>query len=487
MTNLKIHFLKIIKTMKLIKNNILKIFFVLILFSSCQNKDMVETPNVIFILADDLGFADLSSYGSKMINTPNLDLMASQGALLNSYYSTQAVCSASRASILTGSYPNRIGFSGALGPNSKKGINPSEYLMSEMFKDKGYNTAIYGKWHLGDNKKFLPTNHGFDDFFGILYSNDMWPFHAEYPDSYPDLMLYDYDKPIEILTDQSELTMELTRKSISFIEKNKDNPFFLYLAHPQPHVPLFASSKFRGRSDHGLYTDVIEEIDHSLGLIMETLKKNNLDKNTVVVFTSDNGPWLSYGGHAGSTGIYREGKGTTWEGGQRVPCIVWYPNEIKPNSVVKTPLMGIDWLPTFAKITNASLSENKIDGKNIWENLTGKTDSDPHEALFFYYHKNSLHGVRHGDYKMYFPHRYRTLNGRTGRDDGSPIKYEYVNLLENELYNLKTDPSETINIINEFPVIAKKIIALADSKRKEIGDDLTNVIGIENREAGMID
>jgi arylsulfatase len=317
MTNLKIHFLKIIKTMKFIKNNILKIFFAFILFSSCQNKDMVETPNVIFILADDLGFADLSSYGSKMINTPNLDLMASQGALLNSYYSTQAVCSASRASILTGSYPNRIGFSGALGPNSKKGINPSEYLMSEMFKDKGYNTAIYGKWHLGDNKKFLPTNHGFDDFFGILYSNDMWPFHAEYPDSYPDLMLYDYDKPIEILTDQSELTMELTRKSISFIEKNKDNPFFLYLAHPQPHVPLFASSKFKGRSDHGLYTDVIEEIDHSLGLIMETLKKNNLDKNTIVVFTSDNGPWLSYGGHAGSTGIYREGKGTTWEGGQR--------------------------------------------------------------------------------------------------------------------------------------------------------------------------
>ena len=299
--------------------------------------------------------------------------------------------------------------------------------------------------------------------------------------------MYDYDKPIEVLTDQSDLTMELTRKSISFIEKNKDNPFFLYLAHPQPHVPLFASSKFRGRSDHGLYTDVIEEIDHSLGLIMETLKKNNLDKNTVVVFTSDNGPWLSYGGHAGSTGIYREGKGTTWEGGQRVPCIVWYPNEIKPNSVIKTPLMGIDWLPTFAKITNASLSENKIDGKNIWENLTGKTDSDPHEALFFYYHKNSLHGVRYGDYKMYFPHRYRTLNGKKGRNDGTPIKYEYVDLKENELYNLKTDPSETKNILNEFPEIVKKINALADNKRKEIGDDLTNVVGLENREVGMIE
>ena len=217
MTNLKNEFLIILKTMKFIKIVILKVFCVCLFFSSCQTKDVVQSPNVIFVLADDLGFADLSSYGSQMIKTPNLDLMATQGALLNSYYSTQAVCSASRASILTGSYPNRIGFSGALGPNSKKGINPSEFLMSEMFKQNGYNTAIYGKWHLGDNKKFLPTNHGFDDFFGILYSNDMWPFHAEYPDSYPDLMLYDYDKPVEVLTDQSDLTMELTRKSISFI------------------------------------------------------------------------------------------------------------------------------------------------------------------------------------------------------------------------------------------------------------------------------
>ena len=289
--------------MKFKSPNFFIILFILILFSSCKKDDTVNSPNVIFVLTDDLGFADLSSYGSKMINTPNIDSMASEGALLTSYYSTQAVCSASRASILTGSYPNRIGFSGALGPNSKKGINPNEFLMSEMFKQEGYNTAIYGKWHLGDNEKFLPTNHGFDDFFGILYSNDMWPFHAEYPNSYPDLMLYNYDKPVEVLTDQSDLTMELTRKSISFIEENKETPFFLYLAHPQPHVPLFASSKFNGRSDHGLYTDVIEEIDHSMGLIMNTLKENNLEKNTIVVFTSDNGPWLSYGEHAGSTGI----------------------------------------------------------------------------------------------------------------------------------------------------------------------------------------
>ena len=468
--------------MKLFKFTFLSL--IILLSFSCQKDDQNNAPNIVFILTDDLGFQDLSSYGSKIINTPNLDRLALEGALLKSYYSTQAVCSASRASILTGAYSNRIGFSGALGPNSKKGINPDELLLSEMLKEKGYKTAIYGKWHLGDNKKFLPTRHGFDDFFGILYSNDMWPFHAEYPNSYPDLMLYENENPIEVLTDQSNLTMDLTLKSIEFVNKNKDNPFFLYLAHPQPHVPLFASSKFNGRSKNGLYADVIEEIDNSVGMIMKAIRENDLDKNTIVVFTSDNGPWLSYGTHSGSTGIYREGKGTTWEGGQRVPCIVWYPMEIKANSEIHNPLMGIDWVPTFASVTKSKLSNNKIDGKNIWPTLTLESEEDPHEALFFYYHVNSLHGVRYGDWKMYFPHRYRTLNGKEGRDDGKPIKYEYVDLEEIELYNLKEDPSENKNVYNQFPNIANKIKALAEIKKREIGDDLTNIIGSENRPIG---
>ena len=465
------------------------ILFVACLFLviSCETKKETISPNIIFILTDDLGFEDLSSYGSKITTTPNLDKLAQEGALLNSYYSTQAVCSASRASILTGTYPNRIGFSGALRPNSKKGINPSELLLSEMLKENGYKTAVYGKWHLGDNKKFLPTRHGFDDFFGILYSNDMWPLHPQVPKSFPNLMLYEKEEPIEVLTDQSNLTIDLTLKSVEFINKNKDNPFFLYLAHPQPHVPLFASEKFNGRSENGLYSDVIEEIDYSVGEVMKALKNNGLEDNTIVVFTSDNGPWLSYGKHAGLTGIYREGKGTTWEGGQRVPCIVWYPKEIKPSSVISTPLMGIDWLPTFASVTSSTLSQNKIDGKNIWKTLTGLAKEDPHEALFFYYHTNSLHGVRYGDWKMYFPHRYRTLNGREGRDDGTPIRYEYVNLKEKELYNLKEDPSETKNVHDKFPEIVKKIELLADLKRREIGDDLTNVIGKENRPIGTIE
>ena len=453
---------------------------------SCDNKNKKITPNIIFILTDDLGFEDLSSYGSNITNTPNIDKLAKEGALLNSYYSTQAVCSASRASILTGSYSNRIGFSGALGPNSKKGINPNELLLSEMLKEKGYKTAVYGKWHLGDNEKFLPTRHGFDDFFGILYSNDMWPFHAEYPKSYPNLMLYDKETPTEILTDQSNLTMDLTSKSVKFINENKENSFFLYMAHPQPHVPLFASESFNGRSENGLYSDVIEEIDYSVGQVMKALKENDLEKNTIVVFTSDNGPWLSYGKHAGSTGIYREGKGTTWEGGQRVPCIVWYPNEIKSNTIISTPLMGIDWLPTFASLTKGRLSENKIDGKNIWKTLTKQSGKEPHEALFFYYHTNSLHGVRYGDWKMYFPHRYRTLNGRQGRNDGTPIKYQYIDLKEIELYNLIEDPSETNNVYDKFPEIVKKIELLAEIKRSELGDDLTNRIGSENRLIGTV-
>ena len=474
--------------MKVFKKTPLILFVAYFFFViSCETKNEIISPNIIFILTDDLGFEDLSSYGSKITTTPNLDKLAKEGALLNSYYSTQAVCSASRASILTGTYPNRIGFSGALRPNSKKGINPNELLLSEMLKENGYKTAVYGKWHLGDNKKFLPTRHGFDDFFGILYSNDMWPLHPQVPKSFPNLMLYDKEEPIEVLTDQSNLTIDLTLKSVEFINKNKDNPFFLYLAHPQPHVPLFVSEKFNGRSENGLYSDVIEEIDYSVGEVMKALKNNGLEENTIVVFTSDNGPWLSYGKHAGLTGIYREGKGTTWEGGQRVPCIVWYPKEIKPSSVISTPLMGIDWLPTFASVTSSKLSQNKIDGKNIWKTLTGLAKEDPHEALFFYYHTNSLHGVRYGDWKMYFPHRYRTLNGREGRDDGTPIRYEYVNLNEIELYNLKEDPSETNNVHDKFPEIVKQIKLLADIKRMEIGDDLTNVIGKENRPIGTIE
>ena len=294
---------------------------ILSLIFSCDRNN--NSPNIVFILTDDLGYGDLSSYGSENIETTNIDKLARDGVKLTSYYAAQPVCSASRGAILTGSYPNRIGIHNAFGPNSNSGINHDEYTLAEMLKENGYTTGIFGKWHLGSRKEFFPTNHGFDQFYGILYSNDMWRWHPEYPEGYPeDLLLYKNETPIKEITDQSNLTKDITSESIRFIEENKNSPFFLYIAHPQPHVPLFVSKDFEDITGNGLYADVITEIDYSVGRVLKSLEENGLSENTIIVFTSDNGPWLSYGDHSGSSGIYREGKGTTWEGGVRVPSII---------------------------------------------------------------------------------------------------------------------------------------------------------------------
>ena len=465
-------------------STLLSLFSLFFLLISCTNNKNTK-PNIVFILTDDLGYADLSSYGSKFIKTPFLDSMALDGAKLTSYYSPQAVCSASRAAILTGAYSNRIGINGAFGPKSPKGINEKELLISEMLKENGYSTGIFGKWHLGSAEQFNPTMHGFDEFFGILFSNDMWPFHPERPEDYDDLMLYRDKKPIETLVDQSDLTKRITDESIKFINKNKDNPFFLYIPHPQPHVPLFASQEFEGSTGKGLYADVISEIDFSVGRVLKALDKNGLTDNTIVIFTSDNGPWLSYGDHAGSSGIYREGKGTAWEGGQRVPCIVKYPKEITNGTLIDEPLMGIDWLPTLSSITNSKMSLNKIDGKNIWPLLTSETTKSPHQELYFYYNTNELHAVRSGDWKLYFPRSYRTLNGKSGGTNGIPVKYEQNTVYKNELYNLKSDPKETKNVILDFPEIVYKLEKMGENARYDLGDNLSGVIGTGNREVGL--
>ena len=466
--------------------NKLVILFFILTFLGCNNKSQ-EKPNIVFILTDDLAYADLSSYGSNEIETPFLDKLASDGVKLTSYYAAQAVCSASRAAILTGCYPNRLGISGAFGPKSKKGINPNEFLVSEMLKENDYKTGIFGKWHLGDAEKFLPTNHGFDEFYGILFSNDMWKFHPERPQDYPDeLMLYRNDNPIQPLIDQSDLTKNITDESIRFIEENKDNHFFLYIAHPQPHVPLFASNEFKGSTGNGLFADVISEIDFSVGRVMEALEKNNLTENTIIVFTSDNGPWLSYGDHAGSSGIFREGKGTAWEGGQRVPCIIKYPKEIKANTIIDEPVMGIDWMPTFSHITGSKLSENKIDGKNIWPLLTQKQKKSPHKELYFYYRQNELHAVRSGNWKLYFPRTYRSLNGKEGGKNGIPVKYDFNEVKSNELYNLKEDPGESINVYLQNIEKANELKKMGENARKELGDALTSRVGAGVRKIGTI-
>ena len=457
---------------------IIYLIILLVIFSCEKNNN---SPNIIFILTDDLGYGDLSSYGSETIKTTNIDKLAEDGVKLTSYYAAQPVCSASRAAILTGAYPNRIGIYNAFGPTSNSGINHDEYTLAEMLKDNGYKTGIFGKWHLGSIKEFFPTKHGFDEFYGILYSNDMWRWHPEYPEGYPqDLLLYRNETAIKEIVDQSNLTKDITTESINFIKKNKDQPFFLYIAHPQPHVPLFVSEDFTNITGKGLYADVVTEIDYSVGRIITYLEENDLSDNTILVFTSDNGPWLSYGDHSGSSGIYREGKGTTWEGGVRVPSIIKFPNGLKP-SIIDEPVMAIDWMPTFANITKSKLSQNKIDGKDIWPLLSGEVDKTPHKKLYFYYRVNELHSIRMNEWKIQFSRTYRSLNGREGGKDGVPVKYD-MNLIENnELYNLSSDPEEKINVYDRFPEIAKKMEKLGEEARIELGDNLLGVKGIENR------
>ena len=448
-----------------------------------------KQPNIILIFTDDQGYNDVGVFGAADIETPNLDQMANDGAKLTNFYAAQAVCSASRAGILTGTYPNRIGIHNAFMPDSKVGLNPDETTLAEMLKQKGYSTAIFGKWHLGDAKEFMPNKQGFDEYFGIPYSNDMWPLHPQQGPifDFGPLPLYENEKVLDTLTDQTNLTIEITERSVDFINRNKENPFFLYVPHPQPHVPLFVSDKFKGKSIRGLYGDVIMELDWSVGEIIKAVEKNGLTENTIVIFTSDNGPWLAYGNHSGSALPFREGKGTGWEGGQREPFIIKYPKEIKPGTTIEAPVMAIDILPSIAEITQASLPKKEIDGKSAWSLFTGKTDESPQEAYFFYYRVNELFGVRFGKWKLYFPHRYRTMKGQTLGKDGLPGKYKMIDLTEIELYNLELDESETTDVASANPNVVKTIQKLADNMRAKLGDSLLDIEGSDSRSPGRID
>src|SRR2546422_8412543 len=311
-------------------------------------------PNIVIILTDDQGYADVGAYGARGIKTPNLDRLAREGMRFTDFYVAQAVCSASRAALLTGCYPNRVGISGALGPNARHGLNPNEMTIAELVKQRGYATCIFGKWHLGHHPEFLPTRHGFDEYFGLPYSNDMWPRHPEAkPGTYPDLPLIEGDKIVQTNPDQTQLTTWYTEHAVRFIERNKDRPFFLYVAHNMPHVPLHVSDKFKGKSKRGLYGDAIMEIDWSVGQILAALNKNDLDEKTLVVFTSDNGPWLLYGNHAGSALPLREGKTTIFDGGVREPCIMRWPGQIPPGTACRELAATMDLLPTFARLAGA--------------------------------------------------------------------------------------------------------------------------------------
>ena len=464
---------------------------------SCQNNDASKEkvseenslPNIVIIFTDDQGYEDVGCFGSPSIKTPHLDKMAQEGVKLTNFYVTQGVCSASRSSLLTGCYANRFGVHGAFMPYVGRGLHLNEVTIAEILKPLGYATAIYGKWHLGSEPEFLPTRQGFDEYFGIPFSNDMWPFHPSQGTvfDFDPLPLVEGEKTIDTLTEQSQLTTWYTERAVSFIEKNKDQPFFLYVPHSMPHVPLFVSDKFKGKSAGGIYGDVIEEIDWSVGQILEALQKNGVDDNTLVIFTSDNGPWLSYGTHSGRALPLREGKGTALEGGVRVPCIMRWPGKIPAATVTSKPAMTIDILPTIAKLTGAELPHHKIDGADMWPLLTNEAKASPHhEAYYFYYKTNELHGILSGDgrWKMYLPHVYRSINGRIGTDDGIPIPYDQ-NEIGLELYDLENDISETANVADQHPEIMETLLKHAEIARADLGDRLTERVGAGVRPIGL--
>ena len=460
--------------------------------TSCS-KNNKRLPNIVLIFTDDQGYADVGTYGAKGFTTPNLDKMASQGMRFTSFYVSQAVCSASRASLLTGCYSERVSIQGALNPWTNIGLNPKEETIADVLKKKGYATGIFGKWHLGHHKEFLPAQQGFDEYLGLPYSNDMWPVHYDGKplkkgrrSFYPILPLIDGVEKIDeikTLKDQSTLTKRYTERAVQFIERNKNKPFFLYVPHSMPHVPLGVSERFKGKSEQGMYGDVIMEIDWSVGQIMKTLEKNGIEKNTLIIFASDNGPWKNFGNHAGSADPLREGKGAMWEGGARVPCIMRWPGRIPAGTQCKNIAATIDILPTLAAITGAPLPEKKIDGVNILSLLEGNSKENPRD-FYFYYYAGELRAVRQGKWKLYFPHKYRSYKGVEPGKDGFPGPYASAEC-GLELYDLENDISETKDIAAQHSEIVKHLQSLANNKRQELGDRLTGVNGKEIREPGQ--
>ena len=444
-----------------------------------------DYTNFVVILMDDMGFGDIGPNGAFGYETPNINKMAAEGMRFTHFYSPQAVSGASRAGILTGCYPNRIGLWGAPFPGSKKGIHENEETIAEVLNKRGYACAAFGKWHLGHHKQFLPTHNGFQEYYGIPYSNDMWPNHPTI--KFPDLPLIEGDQVIEYNPDQTQFTTNFTKRAVNFIDKNKDKPFFLYLAHPMPHVPLFVSDKFKGKSEQGLYGDVMMELDWSIGQILQKLKEEGLDENTLVVMTSDNGPWLNYGNHAGNTGGLREGKGVSFEGGQRVPCIMQWKGVIPEGEICNKLSSGIDLLPTFAALAKAPLPNHIIDGVDLTPLLKNDKQANPRTSFCYYYKRNSLEAVTNGRFKLIFPHKHRSYENFLPGNDGQPGPVtEAKEVKEMLLFDLRRDPGERYNVISQYPEKVKELLKIAEDARNDMGDELTGIVGKNVRPAGVV-
>jgi len=467
----------------------------LTVFASCGlAADKASKPNFIVIFADDQGYQDLGCFGSPLIKTPNIDKMAAEGMRFTDFYSANSVCTPSRAALLTGCYPARVGQLRVLFPDSTVGLNPKEINIANMLKTRGYATACVGKWHLGYQKKFLPTSQGFDQYFGIPYSNDMstardmvysdqckWregvtkqkidkafadPKQRGYRGYKSKVPLIRNTECIEYPADQSTLTKRYTEEAVKFITKNKSNPFFLYLANTMPHIPLYASEKFKDTSKRGLYGDVIEEIDWNVGKILKTLKELGLDENTLVVYTSDNGPWLKFGKDGGCALPLRDGKGTTYEGGMREPCVMWWPGKIPAGTQCSEVCGTIDMLPTIARLSGGPVRTKEIiDGKDIWPLMSGKKGAvSPHEA-YYYYKTNAtqLAAVRMGKWKLHLPKTIRKRN----KDKKAKKKYT-ERKVGVELYDLSADISESKNVADSNPQVVKELTEAANAFDAEL-------------------
>ena len=406
-----------------------------------------QKPNIVYIFADDLGYGDLSCYGAKDINTPNIDQIAKEGIKFTEFYSASSVCSPSRAALLTGRYPQRMGINTVFFLESFTGIPDKEITIPEILKEKGYATGIVGKWHLGHHSKYLPLQHGFDEYFGIPYSNDM------------ESVVYMRGNEVESYkVKQQYITKTYTKEAQKFITKNKDNSFFLYIAHSMPHVPLYASEEFIGTSKRGLYGDVVQELDWSVGQILKSLREHGILENTLIVFSSDNGPWLAMKEDGGSAGDLREGKTFTFDGGMKVPTVAMWKNRI-PQGIINTEVASqMDWFPTIANITGSSIPKGLvIDGLDISKVLTDKGNRKNSDLLFL--DGKQLQGYRSGQWKVKLP--YKGFRGNKWK--------QFVKAHDTLLFNLNTDPGEKNNLFEKYPEKAKEILKEMIEKYQDMG------------------
>lgn len=435
----------------------------LTLFHAATSLAEARPPNIVIVFLDDSGWADFEPFGIPPYKTPHVKQLAKEGCRFDQFYVPQAICSASRAALLSGCYPGRTKVFGAHGPNAR-GLEPKFTTIAEMLKKTDYQTAVFGKWHVGDQPETRPAARGFDESAGLMYSNDMWEFHPENPEHWSKFPLQYYENnevTIDRVTKEHQpfLTTWYTEKAVDFISRNKEKPFFLYVPHSMPHVPLFVSEKFAGKSGAGLLGDVLMEIDWSVGQINQALKDNGLEDDTLFLFTSDNGPWISYGNHAGAT-PFREAKGTSFDGGIRSACIAKYPGEIEAGSVSKTAWCTIDLLPTIAHLAGTVLPENPIDGKNVWPILCGEPEAANPQPYYAFSNGNNFQGIISGDgrWKLHLPHGYRTLVKPA--HDGQAGKYRQAQI-GLSLFDLENDPYETVNVAAQHPEVFSELHGLA--------------------------